>query len=209
MMRSVLLNANAIFDSRTLKKVLWQVFAQSSPTNCTVYAGGCTSGDENALRRAFGQFGRIMEVRYFKDKGYAFVRYDNKESACNAIVALHLTEVGGQVVKCSWGKEGGGSQPSSHDSHYGGGGGGGYSSNQGSSQYHQQRQHYGGPPPTSGGHHGGPPQPPPGSDPSQQQQYQQYYAYMQQQQYYASMGQQYPGGPAPPPPMYQGPPGEE
>ena len=33
-------------------------------------------------------------------------------------------------MKCSWGKEGGGSQPSSHDSHYGGGGGGGYSSNQ-------------------------------------------------------------------------------
>ena len=86
-------------------------------------------------------------MRYFKDKGYAFVRYDNKESACNAIVALHLTEVaidkyeigskcgtlfcqvGGQVVKCSWGKEGGGSQPS-HESHYGGGGGGGYNSNQ-------------------------------------------------------------------------------
>ena len=93
----------------TGKQVFSQVFAQSSPTNCTVYAGGCTSGDENALRRAFGQFGRIMEValgfvgstffnssfkvRYFKDKGYAFVRYDNKESACNAIVALHLTEV--------------------------------------------------------------------------------------------------------------------
>ena len=89
--------------------IIFQVFAQSSPTNCTVYAGGCTSGDENALRRAFGQFGRIMEVgfwelkgilhifqsqvRYFKDKGYAFVRFDNKESACNAIVALHLTEV--------------------------------------------------------------------------------------------------------------------
>ena len=68
-----------------------EVFAQSSPTNCTVYAGGCTSGDENALRRAFGHFGRIMKVWYFKDKGYAFVKYDNKESACNAIVALHLT----------------------------------------------------------------------------------------------------------------------
>ena len=44
----------------------FQVFAQSSPTNCTVYAGGCTSGDENALRRAFGQFGRIMEVGFWK-----------------------------------------------------------------------------------------------------------------------------------------------
>jgi len=199
-----------------------EVFAQSSPTNCTVYAGGCTSGDENALRRAFGQFGRIMEVRYFKDKGYAFVRFDNKESACNAIVALHLTEVGNQVIKCSWGKEGGGARD---DSQYGGGGGG-YNSNQGASQYHhhqQHQQHYGGGQGPPGGHHGQPPQG--GNDPNQQQ-YQQYYAYMQSQQqamynnpqyamqmqqYYASMGQQYPGGPpAPPPPMYQGgPPGEE
>ena len=84
------------------------VFAQSSPNNCTVYVGGCSSGDESALRRAFNPFGRILEVRYFKDKGYAFVRYDNKESACNAIVGLNCTEVGGQLVKCSWGKEGGG-----------------------------------------------------------------------------------------------------
>ena len=53
---------NVIFDLRNMKKFSRQVFAQSSPTNCTVYAGGCTSGDENALRRAFGQFGRIMEV---------------------------------------------------------------------------------------------------------------------------------------------------
>jgi len=88
-----------------------EVFSQSSPHNCTVYVGGVTSGDEAALRRAFSNFGRIMEVRYFKDKGYAFVRYDNKESACNAIVALHGAEIGGQNVKCSWGKEGGGGPP--------------------------------------------------------------------------------------------------
>ena len=94
-----------------------EVFQQSSPNNCTVYVGGCNSGDESALRRAFNQFGRILEVRYFKDKGYAFVRYDNKESACNAIVGLNSTEIGGQLVKCSWGKEGGGN---------GGGGDGGY-----------------------------------------------------------------------------------
>ena len=47
------------------------------------------------------------------------------DSAC----ATLFYQVGGQVVKCSWGKEGGGSQPS-HDSHYGGGSGGGYNSNQ-------------------------------------------------------------------------------
>ena len=81
-----------------------EVFQQSSPNNCTVYVGGCSSGDESALRRAFNNFGRILEVRYFKDKGYAFVRYDNKESACNAIVGLNSTEIAGQLVKCSWGK---------------------------------------------------------------------------------------------------------
>ena len=96
MMRSVLTINDDIFNLRNT--IHWQVFAQSSPTNCTVYAGGCTSGDENALRRAFGHFGRIMKVWYFKDKGYAFVRYDNKESACNAIVALHLTEVATKVI---------------------------------------------------------------------------------------------------------------
>ena len=96
------------------------MFNSSSPNNCTVYVGGCSSGDEGALRRAFNQFGRILEVRYFKDKGYAFVRYDSKESACNAIVSLNSTEIGGQLVKCSWGKEGGGSNEGHHQEHFSG-----------------------------------------------------------------------------------------
>jgi len=83
-----------------------EVFRQSSPTNTTVYVGGTTSADEHIIRDAFKLYGKIQEIRYFKDKGYAFCRYDNKESACSAIVACHLTEVGGQIIKCSWGKEG-------------------------------------------------------------------------------------------------------
>ena len=114
------------------------VFKQSSPNNCTVYVGGCSSGDESALRRAFNQWGRILEVRYFKDKGYAFVRYDNKESACNAIVGLNQTEIGGQLVKCSWGKEGGGNTG-------GGGGDGGHGGYQdqygGGNQVHDPVEH--------------------------------------------------------------------
>jgi len=187
-----------------------EVFNQSSPTNCTVYVGGCTSGDENALRRAFNPFGRIMEVRYFKDKGYAFVRYDNKESACNAIVALHCTDVGGQNIKCSWGKEGGGANS-------GGDGERGQQGPYSNYQSHQARrgpeadyeeefaEYGGGPGPQYGGPGGpgpmrGPPQGPPGhgppmGDPAQYAQYQQYYAYMQQQaQYnpqYAMQLQQY------------------
>jgi len=83
-----------------------EVFRQSSSSNTTVYIGGTTSADEHIIRDAFKLYGKIQEIRYFKDKGYAFCRYDNKESACSAIVACHLTEVGGQTIKCSWGKEG-------------------------------------------------------------------------------------------------------
>lgn len=81
------------------------MFNRSSSTNFTVYCGGINDGDEDSIRRVFSQYGRIMEIRYFKDKGYAFVRYDNKESACSAIVAVHCTDIDGQNVKCSWGKE--------------------------------------------------------------------------------------------------------
>ena len=86
-----------------------EMFNRASGTNFTVYCGGISESDENSLRRAFSPFGRIMEIRYFKDKGYAFIRFDNKESACSAIVAMHGTDVDGQSVKCSWGKENPGS----------------------------------------------------------------------------------------------------
>jgi nucleolysin TIA-1/TIAR len=85
------------------------MFNRSSATNFTVYCGGISDSDEDSIRRVFCQNGRIMEIRYFKDKGYAFIRYDNKESACSAIVAAHCTDIDGQNVKCSWGKENPGS----------------------------------------------------------------------------------------------------
>lgn len=34
-------------------------------------------------------------------------RFSTKESATHAIVAVHNTDINGQVVKCSWGKESG------------------------------------------------------------------------------------------------------
>ncbi|GBP55605.1 Nucleolysin TIA-1 [Eumeta japonica] len=82
--------------------------SQSSPTNCTVYCGGLTSGlTEELIQKTFQPFGTIQEIRVFKDKGYAFIRFSTKESATHAIVAVHNGEVNGQPVKCSWGKESG------------------------------------------------------------------------------------------------------
>merc|ERR1719362_1944089 len=82
-----------------------EVYNQSSPTNCTVYCGGIASGlSEELLQKTFSHFGSIQEIRIFKDKGYAFIRFSTKESAAHAIVAVHNTDVVGHTVKCSWGK---------------------------------------------------------------------------------------------------------
>ncbi|XP_067937931.1 cytotoxic granule associated RNA binding protein TIA1-like isoform X2 [Watersipora subatra] len=83
-----------------------EVFKQSSATNCTVYIGGIQQHlSEELMRETFHPYGNIQEVRVFADKGFAFVRFDSKESACKAIVEVNGTEVGSYIVKCSWGKE--------------------------------------------------------------------------------------------------------
>jgi len=146
------------------------VFGQASAANFTVYCGGISDSNEDTIRAAFSPYGRIMEIRYFRDKGYAFVRFDNKESACSAIVAVNGTEIGGQSVKCSWGKENPGGQTGGQPNHGGG-------QNHGGPGDFMQR-HDMGPPHAhyDQGGQGGPPQGGPGG---QMQYYQ-----PQQQQYY-------------------------
>ena len=137
-----------------------EVFQSASSVNFTVYCGGITNSDENTIRAAFTPYGRIMEIRYFRDKGYAFIRYDNKESACSAIVAVNMTQIAGQQVKCSWGKEspqsggpGGPGQPVPSGDYMprqdmGGPGHGGYDQQPHFQPhpYHQHPQHHGYPP---------------------------------------------------------------
>lgn len=84
------------------------VYKQSSVTNSTVYCGGIMSGlTEELMQETFGRFGEVLETRVFKEKGFAFVRFDSKKAATEAIVATHGAEVNGYSVKCSWGKESG------------------------------------------------------------------------------------------------------
>jgi len=83
------------------------VMNQSTQSNCTVYVGGCMSGlNDQLMREAFTEFGNIVEIRVFPDKGYAFVKMDNHADAARAIVAKHQTSLEGYNIKCSWGKEG-------------------------------------------------------------------------------------------------------
>uniref|UniRef100_A0A3B4VQ87 TIA1 cytotoxic granule-associated RNA binding protein n=1 Tax=Seriola dumerili TaxID=41447 RepID=A0A3B4VQ87_SERDU len=54
-----------------------EVVNQSSPSNCTVYCGGVTTGlTEQIMRQTFSPFGQIMEIRVFPDKGYSFVSHE-------------------------------------------------------------------------------------------------------------------------------------
>ncbi|XP_033852579.3 cytotoxic granule associated RNA binding protein TIA1-like isoform X2 [Acipenser ruthenus] len=97
----------ATYDTANAKQLSFEdVVNQSSPSNCTVYCGGVTSGlTEQLMRQTFSPFGQIMEIRVFPDKGYSFVRFNSHEGAAHAIVSVNGTSVDGHVVKCYWGKE--------------------------------------------------------------------------------------------------------
>lgn len=62
---------------------------------------------DDDLRQVFVKYGTVIEVRVFRQQGYAFVRFDSKESAGSAIYNVSGTEINGSPVRCSWGKEGG------------------------------------------------------------------------------------------------------
>ncbi|XP_022343528.1 nucleolysin TIAR-like [Crassostrea virginica] len=115
-----------------------EVYSLSSSTNCTVYCGGIGPGvTEEAIKSAFNTYGTIQEIRVFKEKGYAFIRFSNKESATKAICGVNGTVIGENMVKCSWGKE-------SNDPSQSGGGGGAGSPSQMSQSASQPPGQYGG-----------------------------------------------------------------
>jgi len=86
-----------------------EIYNQSSPTNTTVYCGGFLPNviNDELMHKHFQQFGPIQDVRVFKDKGYAFIKFVTKESATKAIEHTHNSEVNGYPVKCFWGRENG------------------------------------------------------------------------------------------------------
>lgn len=82
-----------------------EVWNRSSDTNTTVYCGGITNLTDDVVRQTFGMYGQITGIHPFPDRGYSFVRFGTKESACSAICGVHGMEVNGGIAKCSWGKE--------------------------------------------------------------------------------------------------------
>lgn len=90
-----------------------EVFNQTTPTNTTVFCGGLKQDiTEEMLHKSFQPHGQIEKIKIFKEKGYAFIKYTSKESACQAIVELHNSNLNGQMIRCSWGKDTGVDQAS-------------------------------------------------------------------------------------------------
>lgn len=86
-----------------------EIYNKTSPTNTTVYCGGFAANvlTEDMIYKHFGNFGQINDIRVFKDKGYAFIKFMTKESAARAIESTNNSDVYGHTVKCFWGKENG------------------------------------------------------------------------------------------------------
>jgi len=83
-----------------------EVFNQTTPTNTTVFCGGLKQDvSEETLHKTFTPHGQIEKIKIFKEKGYAFIKYTNKEHAAQAIVELHNSTLNGQLIRCSWGKD--------------------------------------------------------------------------------------------------------
>lgn len=93
--------------SLNLKTTFEEIYNQSSSTNTTVYCGGFPPNvlSDDMIYKHFKTFGAIQDLRLFKDKGYAFIKFLSKESAARAIEASHNIDIEGNTVKCFWGKE--------------------------------------------------------------------------------------------------------
>jgi len=98
-----------------------EVYKATNVDNCTVYVGGIPNNiSDEAVRRHFEDYGKLIDLRIFAAKNYAFIKFESHAAAATAICKTNGTELNGSCLKCWWGKEG----PDG-----GGGGGGGGSSN--------------------------------------------------------------------------------
>lgn len=78
---------------------------RADPSNTNVYVGNLApSLSDVEVRRHFASFGPVAEVKLYRKGAYGFVRYKAHSDAVRAIVGMGGQALGGQVVKCSWGR---------------------------------------------------------------------------------------------------------
>lgn len=81
------------------------ILDRADPTNTNVYVGNLAPALTDAeVRRHFGAYGPIAEVKLYRKGSYGFVRYKSHQDAVHAIVGMNGQSLGGKVMKCSWGR---------------------------------------------------------------------------------------------------------
>ncbi|XP_031557090.1 nucleolysin TIAR-like isoform X2 [Actinia tenebrosa] len=94
------------------KPLNWEeVFHKSSQLNTTIYVGNLPPDVKDYdLQQLFSQYGNIVEIKLFADKGYAFIKFNTHNEATSGIVGTHNQTTLGDpnnpyLLRCSWGKE--------------------------------------------------------------------------------------------------------
>jgi len=84
-----------------------EVYKATNVENCTVYVGGIPSNiSDECVRRHFEDYGKMVDIRIFAAKNYAFIKFESHAAAATAICKTNGTELNGSCLKCWWGKEG-------------------------------------------------------------------------------------------------------
>jgi len=98
------------------------VLRETESTNCTVYVGGIPANcQDSQIRHHFEEYGKVVDVRIFPAKNYAFVRFDSHSSAATSICKTNGSDLLGSTLKCWWGKESpdaGGHRPNNYNNHH-------------------------------------------------------------------------------------------
>ncbi|NWS83243.1 TIA1 protein, partial [Toxostoma redivivum] len=101
------------YETNTKQLSYDEVVTQSSPSNCTVYCGGVTSGltGNDWFQSSASQpffilvLGILFFSLFFPNLAQFMFQFSSHESAAHAIVSVNGTTIEGHVVKCYWGKE--------------------------------------------------------------------------------------------------------
>lgn len=83
-----------------------EIATQSPASNSTIYVGNLPANTpENVVRTSFQNYGTIEEVRIQPGRCFGFVKFQNHDQATNAIIGSYDMTLGGQPIRCSWGKQ--------------------------------------------------------------------------------------------------------
>jgi len=83
-----------------------EISMQSPHSNSTIYVGNLPANTpESVVRSNFQNYGTIEEVRIQPGRCFGFVKFQTHDQATNAIIGSYDMTLGGQPIRCSWGKQ--------------------------------------------------------------------------------------------------------